>query len=1721
MSKSQSSYEGHWRTLTRWALDKTKARVKAAGQALVEYALILAVLVFALIMILSITGPAVGNVFSNVVANLLDLTVTPDQPMSEADFWNLVTAVASYTPDVNAVITNTPAGVGDADGDGKPNDSDNCPDHYNPGQEDSGGTVGVGDACDLSNPVADSDNDGVPNSSDNCPSNWNPDQKNSDAPADTLGDVCDPSPFPPPATNTPGPSPTPKDVLFPYPFDDNDNPDNWETDFDSILKGPWNAEWWDAAGSSAGDCNNGAIFNGTGGYSGSNPPKETTQESDIRFPRSSHSTWKTVSNAPHPNVSADFCGRLSKKFTLKAGNYTWKYKNDNSLKIHVNGASPMVNATSVNSSYVTTAWTVPADGEYDIAIVFVDTTGNAVLEVALLDGGLQDAGECDWQQIPNANQPTDDLPSLPSHSGSAFWSDSPTRNYYNDTYCILRLRGVLNLVSATRPRVEWWDKYDLAVTTDTAWFAIREQGTSDWMMQEIHRGGVSNYTWTRQEIRLDLFDGINGTSSAPVSDLDFRGKKVEVAFIMQADSATNDKGWSVDSFRVFEKTYQYFYMGYDDDAESTTTDWVTEGTWGKDTARANSGSSSWHDSPGANYASNVNSSLTLNGLLDLRGPEVLDPEIYFWHSYNLAATTDRIFVEASENEGETWVALKTSPSDATDYLEQATSIPATDFTAVSIPLDITGQNFIGKTIMIRFRIQTDASTNAGGWWIDDIQFRNKPVLAVIVPDYCETFEGSSASSDWTPEGSWGLSTTAYAGTKSMADSPAGSYSNNANSSLVLNRPVQLDGIATPLLRFWHRWEMGAGDNLYVEINEAEGPTAGTWQTIWQLNYGAAPAGHDTAFGSKISGASWQIQRAWQPVTVYLNPFMNAANTTKTFNIRFRLQANNSTNSDGWYLDDICFENMTDPVLTLPIDDDLEFTPSQRWLIGGQWAAQTSDVRGGANAMQAQYIQYTDSILQMRGIVNLSSVTAIDKPTLYYWENYRLNTGAEIFAEVREVNADGSSSTAWKVVATNAASGVQNWAYNRRQIDLSAYAGKYIRVRFRMQYQINTSPSLTGWRIDEVSIVNRASVETSIPLPYNEDAGFGAFGVVREGSWSILSDARPLGSGSALGPGLWTAEYFTSPSASSPGSFGTPLGTESISEIDFSWGSSSAPQLVLTNNTNADKDDRWMARYTRTVFFNEATTLQININSNDGHRMYIDTALVPGTNKWSDGSQSSSPSFAFSAGTHTLQVDFYENSGSASVSVNFVLLAGGEGADLFDGNSWSAFYYPYCNGNFITPPFNATADSVAGLNMIFPADTPQVVLDNNNGHGVLSAGGSGQPIQEVGGYAVFEAEVVTDTSDTVSRVAGAGPTYGTQLWNVHTATSGYTGTSGMRAEGGTGTYNNGTNVSTTLPNIVPRIDYRVNFTTTGTYTIYIRGAGPTNSEDSVNLGLNNTPLATRLLDDFAPTFGWIGGNTFTISTPGIYTINVWARQVNTVIDRIWIGTNTSARPGGGSCTTIPATANEYWLGRYERSITVADSTNLIFNLDSDDGHRLYVDGALIASANKWAAGLQTSTASVNLTPGTHTVRVEYRSETGSSRKLQLTYQLDGPVFHSDGSKTADYTDWYGASIIIEDEIDLSGTFNPTLTWWDKFELGNTDSVIVEVSVVGGNDPAAGAPSNWTTIYSAYSFTNLNWRKRLADLTPFAGQRIVIRFRVDSLNAGTPADGWYIDDIQVAE
>jgi len=152
------------------------------------------------------------------------------------------------------------------------------------------------------------------------------------------------------------------------------------------------------------------------------------------------------------------------------------------------------------------------------------------------------------------------------------------------------------------------------------------------------------------------------------------------------------------------------------------------------------------------------------------------------------------------------------------------------------------------------------------------------------------------------------------------------------------------------------------------------------------------------------------------------------------------------------------------------------------------------------------------------------------------------------------------------------------------------------------------------------------------------------------------------------------------------------------------------------------------------------------------------------------------------------------------------------------------------------------------------------------------------------------------------------------------------------------------------------------------------------------------------------------------------------------------------------------------------------------------------------------------ADVTLDEGTHTFVVEYYERGGSARVL-VNFGITGRVFTD--SPAGNYFHQNDMSLTLEGTIDLAGTGNPALTYWDRRSLGWGDTIYTEISTDEG--------FTWQPPVRQATGTDNTWRERHIDLTAYAGQRINIRFRLDGRggSSSTTGDGWYIDDIRVAE
>ncbi len=93
------------------------------------------------------------------------------------------------------------------------------------------------------------------------------------------------------------------------------------------------------------------------------------------------------------------------------------------------------------------------------------------------------------------------------------------------------------------------------------------------------------------------------------------------------------------------------------------------------------------------------------------------------------------------------------------------------------------------------------------------------------------------------------------------------------------------------------------------------------------------------------------------------------------------------------------------------------------------------------------------------------------------------------------------------------------------------------------------------------------------------------------------------------------------------------------------------------------------------------------------------------------------------------------------------------------------------------------------------------------------------------------------------------------------------------------------------------------------------------------------------------------------------------------------------------------------------------------------------------------------------------------------------------------------------------LNLGEANRPMLTFWHRYNLeANADYAYVDVSKDNG--------ANWYSQYFVTGFSGAQWSKVEIDLSDYANNEIMIRFRIKT-NGTNTFDGWYIDDISVAE
>ena len=102
-------------------------------------------------------------------------------------------------------------------------------------------------------------------------------------------------------------------------------------------------------------------------------------------------------------------------------------------------------------------------------------------------------------------------------------------------------------------------------------------------------------------------------------------------------------------------------------------------------------------------------------------------------------------------------------------------------------------------------------------------------------------------------------------------------------------------------------------------------------------------------------------------------------------------------------------------------------------------------------------------------------------------------------------------------------------------------------------------------------------------------------------------------------------------------------------------------------------------------------------------------------------------------------------------------------------------------------------------------------------------------------------------------------------------------------------------------VSPQLDFQVNFVQTGTHYVWVRGFGPSRSDDSLHMGLDGQGLASSdRIDGFSSNWKWSQSTrdgvvaTIEVLTPGVHTVNIWNREDGFIVDKVVLTTNPSSR-----------------------------------------------------------------------------------------------------------------------------------------------------------------------------------------------------------------------------------
>jgi hypothetical protein len=218
-------------------------------------------------------------------------------------------------------------------------------------------------------------------------------------------------------------------------------------------------------------------------------------------------------------------------------------------------------------------------------------------------------------------------------------------------------------------------------------------------------------SWTRSD-PTDLTEGIHSLSLA-FSGPAIQAHNTDGPFTLMAVKLLRGDAYEIVdevdvayTTSVYASTYNKETGIFEDDIERGGSQWTPDSPWSRTTTSSHSPFHSWTDSTGGDYGNNANVSLTT---VPIDVPELTEPVVSFQGCYALEAN-DYGYVELSVNGG-AWATVLRYTDGTQRWHSERAKLAGTD---------------VITSLRARFRLASDGSDTADGWYIDDVAITGNP-----------------------------------------------------------------------------------------------------------------------------------------------------------------------------------------------------------------------------------------------------------------------------------------------------------------------------------------------------------------------------------------------------------------------------------------------------------------------------------------------------------------------------------------------------------------------------------------------------------------------------------------------------------------------------------------------------------------------------------------------------------------------------------------------------------------------------------------------------------------------------------------------------------------------------------------------------------------------------------------------------------------------------------